>query len=130
VNAPGQSEVMVSVPAKFTHPPKTTLFPKGGPGQMTIFEFLAATSAKGQRGDVATTLKIHDPDPTAPSGSNSQTGTTLAIQQGKRRLLPDPSTASGYRWIGTGKGTPKDASWQADMNASHIPIFRRSSGSQ
>src|SRR4051812_11013077 len=80
-----------------------------GPGQYTDFKFDAQTSVKGAKGNVRTTLKIHDADPTG--GTNSRTGTTLGIEQGKgyRRVVPDASSDWGGRWVD--KATASEKEW-------------------
>lgn len=74
----------------------------------------STTSAVGKKGDVATKIRVHTADPTAPPGSNSATGNTVVITQasGKRRFVP------GRGWIQTSTATSDD------MNQSHIPIHR------
>jgi hypothetical protein len=115
VNAPPKSGIMVQAPAEHL----TAKAKPYGQGQYTEFRFDAKTSVPGTKGNVRTTLKIHDADPTAPPGLNSATGTTLGIEQGKgnRRVVPDASSPWGGRWIDK-NATPEE--W----NLSHIPIFR------
>src|SRR5262249_6119753 len=112
-----RANVMVSAPAENL----TTKTKPYGQGQYTEFRFDSKTSVPGQTGNVRTTMKIHDADTTAPIGSNAASGTTFGIEEGKgnRRVVPDPSSPWGGRWIYKGTATPED--W----DLSHIPIFRR-----
>jgi hypothetical protein len=74
----------------------------------------STSSAPGATGSVATKIRVHTADPTAPPGSNSATGNTVTITQGGGacRLVPNDG------WVQT--STASDA----QMNASHIPIQR------
>ncbi|MCA9856658.1 MAG: hypothetical protein KC458_05220, partial [Dehalococcoidia bacterium] len=42
----------------------------------------STTSSAGASGNVATRIRVHTADPTAPVGSNSATGNTVSITQG------------------------------------------------
>ncbi|MEA2588449.1 MAG: hypothetical protein QOH66_1376, partial [Actinomycetota bacterium] len=130
VNAPGKSNIGVSVPGKNL----TTKTKAYGPGQYHEFQFDAKSSIP-DAGNVRTTLKIHDADASTinPKG-NSATGTTLAVEQGSkanRRIIPDASAeiraesnpkdgkhGSGYRWINKKSATAEE--W----DLAHIAIFR------
>ena len=103
-------------------------------------------------GDVATRVRLHSADPTAPANSPSAQDWTMGIDQGNRRMLPDGSwfdtrceiSASGQRIdvrpysraadgtvVETATNTPVTdpeviAAWEASeakMAASHIPLF-------
>ena len=66
-------------------------------------------------------LRVHDIDATAAvkyPGSNSGTGTTVIIQRGKYRAVPTDQNQEGLQWFKFKSGS------QADVNASHIPVFR------
>lgn len=119
VNGPGASGVMVSAPAENLRPLKTK--PYGEGGQYMEYSFDAKTSVPGASGNVKTTLKVHDADPTAPLGSNSRSGPTLGIEQGKgnRRVVPDPASTWGGRWVERAKATVQE--W----SDAHIPLFWR-----
>jgi hypothetical protein len=117
VNGEAKSNVMVEAPAENL---KSKTKPYGD-GQYTDFTFDAKTSVPDAQGNVRTTMKIHDADPTAPLGSNSREGPTIGIEQGKgnRRVVPDPDSDWGGKWINKGSATSDE--W----NDSHIPIDRQ-----
>jgi RHS repeat-associated protein len=121
VNEPGKSNVMVQIPAKSLQPIETSPY---GKGQMVKMPTTAKTSAAGGKGDVKTTVRFHDADPTAPRGSVSRKTTTMSIEQAKgaRRVVPDPKSPSGGRWVH--KNTASDADW----GKAHIPIYGDSTG--
>ena len=106
----------------------------------------------GPNANVMTRMRIHSPDPTAPPGSASRTGWTLNIEQGNLRMradggwfdtrysrAPDGTEVDvrPYRrapdgaWVESASGRPvTDANvraaldqWDANMAASHIPLF-------
>jgi len=86
-----------------------------GSGQHTIMSF--ERPATGQ----PLQLRVHDIDATAAvkyPGSNSGTGTTVIIQRGKYRAVPTDQNQEGLQWFKFKSGS------QADVNASHIPVFR------
>jgi hypothetical protein len=120
VNAPGKGNVMVQAPAENL----TSKTKPYGQGQYTDYTFDARSSIPNKQGNpynVRTTLKIHDADVTAKAGSNSATGTTLGIEQGRsgvRRVVPDASSSWGGRWIHA------DTASEEEWNLSHIPVFR------
>ena len=106
----------------------------------------------GPNANVMTRMRVHSPDPTAPPGSTSRSKWTLSIEQGNLRMRGDGGwfdtrygrAADGteidvrpYRrgpdgaWIESATGRPvADANvraaldqWDANMAASHIPLF-------
>lgn len=106
----------------------------------------------GPRGEVRTQVRLHSPDATATPGSASAKDWTMNIVQGHARMrpdgrwfdtrfaeLPDGSRVDvrPYRrdatgqWVEGGSGTTVAdartlaalAQWDADMGASHIPLF-------
>ena len=112
-----KSDAMVEIPAKDLTT-KTKSYGNGG--QYTEYGFKSKSSVTGAKGDVKTVMKVHDADPTAPQGSNSNTGTTLAIEQarGNRRIIPDSNSNNGARW------TDRQTATEEEWNMSHISIFR------
>ena len=110
---------------KYNNQFQTGSYGKGG--QQHKLHVDADTSAPGNTGTAKTTVRWHDPDPTAPVGSTSRTQTTLAIEQakGKRRLVPDASQPNGGRWVQAGKyGNASEA----DRAAMHIPLYSDAPG--
>ncbi|WP_050787615.1 SpvB/TcaC N-terminal domain-containing protein [Rhodococcus jostii] len=109
VLAPGRADLILQAPA----PTGARVNVSGG---MMVNEHTvpAASTAKGATGIVATRIRVHTADPTAPEGSNSASGNTVSITQGggARRMLPDGS------WVQTSRATGEQ------MNLSHIPIHR------
>jgi hypothetical protein len=79
--------------------------------ELTVPAKAEATTATG---NVATRVRVHTADPTAPPGTNSATGNTVSITQraGQRRYVP------GQGWVRTPQATHEQ------MNSSHIPIHR------
>ena len=86
-----------------------------GSGQHTIMSFQRPATGQPLQ------LRVHDIDATAAAkypGSNSGTGTTVIIQRGKYRAIPTDQNQEGLQWFKFKSGS------QADVNASHIPVFR------
>jgi RHS repeat-associated protein len=124
VNVPGRSNVFLQGPSpgRLDLDADVVTAPYGT-GQKTLIKTQAPTSVPNQEGWVRTLIKMHDADVAAAAkypGSNSGTGTTLSIEQGggNRRLIPDPASPTGGRWVDSKTATPEE--W----NAAHIPIFR------
>jgi RHS repeat-associated protein len=100
-----------------------------GTGQQVKFHVDYNSSAPGAPANappVKTTIRFHDPDPTAKAGGTSRNTTTLAIEQakGKRRLVVDPPAPDAgpddpnpTRWV------PKRSASDADWAAAHIRLF-------
>jgi RHS repeat-associated protein len=109
VNAPASRNLMIKAPA-----PTGARYNISGGMMVNEHTVPATTSAAGATGDVATRIRVHTADPTAPRGSNSATGNTVTVTQGggARRMTPD----------GTWHQTSTASS--ATMNESHIPIHR------
>jgi hypothetical protein len=114
VNGEPKASVMVQAPAENL----TTKTKPYGDGMYTEYSFDAQTSVPDAEGNVRTTMKVHDADPTAPLASNSQEGPTLGIEQGKgnRRVVPDDTSDWGGRWVNKSTATAEE--W----NNSHIPL--------
>jgi RHS repeat-associated protein len=110
VNAPGSSNLMVQAPA-----PTGARMNESGGMMVNEHTVQSTSTAAGATGNVATRIRVHTADPTAPAGSNSATGNTVTITQGggARRVVPGES----------GMVQTSTAS-DEQMNASHIPIHR------
>jgi RHS repeat-associated protein len=109
VDARATADVMIQAPA-----PTGARFNTSGGMMMNEYTVPARTSATGATGDVATRIRVHTFDPTAPAGTNSATGNTVNITQGggARRMTP------GGDWYQTSTAS------EEVMNESHVPIHR------
>lgn len=87
--------------------------PYGNGGQQVKVSVDAKSSVPDAKAPVKTTVRWHDPDPTAPAGSTSRSHATAAIEQakGRRRIVPDDSQPGGGRWVQ--RSTATDADWGA-----------------
>ncbi|MBI4519150.1 MAG: VCBS repeat-containing protein [Deltaproteobacteria bacterium] len=117
VEGPMDSDIMVRIPAEGLRPIETS--PYGKSGQMVKIHTEAQSSVPGASGNVKTTVRFHDADLTAPKGSASRQGTTMAIEQAKgaRRVVPDRTSPWGGRWV------HKNTASSSDWGAAHIRLY-------
>ncbi|MFO0617338.1 MAG: RHS repeat-associated core domain-containing protein [Polyangiaceae bacterium] len=108
LGAPPSGGPMFQLPA-----PTAARFNKTANMMTNDFKFRSKTSMPGASGDVATQLRVHTADPTAPPGSNSASGPTASLMQAKggRRFVP------GEGFVSIENATPDQ------LNRSHIPLF-------
>lgn len=123
VEAQPTSNVAVQIPAENLSSVSNAPYGKGG--QIVKMDTQAKSSVPNAKGEVKTTTRFHDADPNAPKGSDSSKSTTMSIEQAKgaRRVVPDPKSSWGGRWIH--KNTASSSDW-ADA---HIRLFRDAGGS-
>jgi hypothetical protein len=122
INAEAESNVAVQLPVEGLKI-ETGTFDQSG--QISKTSVQAKTSLPlPAKGNVKTTMKLHDADSTAPKGSTSSEQTTMSLEQAKgdRRVVPDATSKWGGRWI------QKKSATSQEWGDAHIPLFKSPGG--